>query len=368
MIKEKEKFVVKFKLDNKLALTDGAWFEACHAINSKGTSKGNLSITDEMLEMFVDNFKAGVVRRYLKDGAPRLLINYEHYFDTKAGWILDAEIRDKKLSNGDTIKSLWLKPSWLSDAAEAIKNDKYEYFSIEFDREFYDDQNNITAENVLTGGALTNNPFVMELETISLSVLTEKRENDREEKKMKELLTALKSDGIELSDDATVIDVATAFKTILTEKKDAETKLAETSEKLTASETKLTETETALTDLTAAHTEVSEKLTASEKQIDEINAEKLTAEKTNLIENAIKDLKFSKAECSPDGVFGKLIEKDIELAREFVEKASVRFEVTGSNSQIETLTSDEARAAEMKELMATGVSAMDAYNKTKPKV
>jgi phage I-like protein len=93
-------------------------------------------------------------------------IDYDHKEDPAkghqaAGWAKDADVR------GD---GLWLGVAFTADARQAIKEEKYKYFSAEFDDEWTDPQGQ-KHQDVLFGGGLTNRPFMKNLMPVNLSEL-----------------------------------------------------------------------------------------------------------------------------------------------------------------------------------------------------
>ena len=121
---------------------------------------------------------------------------------------------------------------------------------------------------------------------------------------MEKLTIALKGLGVKLSDTPSDAEVIEAYKLAMDGKASAEKELL----------TVKTEKEA-----------VDKKLTAAEKELADVK-EKADAEaKTAVLEQAVKELKFSPDECKPEGVFGKLVNKDIELSKEFLKAAPERF-------------------------------------------
>lgn len=100
-------------------------------------------------------------------------INYDHREHTgeAAGWIKDSNIRD----NG-----LWVKIEFTDDAVEKIRKKGYKYFSSEFTDKYTDPKTGEEYQDVLIGGALTNVPFLKDLEPLTLSEITKENSMDRE--------------------------------------------------------------------------------------------------------------------------------------------------------------------------------------------
>ena len=367
-------YVIPVKLSK--AMIEGDWFMACHEYQSDGTSKGDISISAEEMADFVSNFKAGIVRRWPdKNGMFRLKINYEHWGSTFAGWIVDAELREKKLTTGQTVKALWLKAEWTSDAATAIEKEELNYFSIEYfsgDKLYRDDQTGKTYRNVLVGGALTNDPFVMEMEPMALSTLEEMRKQKEaltapkiqvKEDDMKILLSTLK-----LAESATEADAVSAVTKLTVAHDDLATKLSVKEAEVTKLTKELADSKTLLS-------AEQEKVKAFEKKEKDTLTKVAEERKAQLIKLAIsgdaskgeKIGKCSKADCEPTGFFGKLLEKDMDLAEEFLSTAKVTGFKTVGGSDETTLSTDEQMAKRMKELMSgdTKLSAEAAHQKVR---
>ena len=78
-------------------------------------------------------------------------VNYNHKREKAAGWINELQVKD----NG-----LWGKVEWTEPGANSIRNGEFRYFSPEFAPEWAHPKSGDNFTDVLTGGALTNNPFL----------------------------------------------------------------------------------------------------------------------------------------------------------------------------------------------------------------
>ncbi len=148
---------------------------------------GTIDITAERAQRFAESVKAKV--RGIDPS-----INYEHD-DSKdaAGWVKDAEAR----SDG-----VWLLADWVADAATAIKDKKWRYFSAEFADEWVDQQGKKHTD-VIMGGALSNRPFVKSLAPINLSEATVENALDLVALISGQTVDSLKGGtSVELSDEA----------------------------------------------------------------------------------------------------------------------------------------------------------------------
>jgi hypothetical protein len=132
------------------------WVHALPLGSYKHPTYGTIDITPERAQRFVSSVKSNA-------RGIELSINYEHKNDSgAAGWVKDAEAR----SDG-----VWLSVDWVPDAATALKDKKWRYFSAEFDDEWTDPQGTKHTD-VIVGGAITNRPFMKNLVPINLSEAT----------------------------------------------------------------------------------------------------------------------------------------------------------------------------------------------------
>lgn len=134
--------------------TDSSWVHALPLGSYKHPIYGTIDITVDRVKNFADGIKNKV------RGTVEPSINYVHdNSNVAAGWVKNAEPR----SDG-----LWLFVEWVKDAAQAIKDKKWRYFSSEFEDEWTDTQG-AKHKDVILGGALTNRPFMKNLVPINLS-------------------------------------------------------------------------------------------------------------------------------------------------------------------------------------------------------
>lgn len=135
---------------------EGSWVHALPIGDYKHPVYGTISITTDRAKNFVENVKA-------KARGIDPSINYEHNNENvAAGWVKDADQR---------ADGVWLFVEWVKDAAQAIKDKKWRYFSSEFEDEWEDPQGK-KHKDVIFGGALTNRPFMKNLVPINLSEAT----------------------------------------------------------------------------------------------------------------------------------------------------------------------------------------------------
>lgn len=132
---------------------DSSWVHALPIGNYKHPVYGTINIDASRAK----NFAEGVVSRVR---GIDLSINYNHNNEeVAAGWVKNAESR---------VDGVWLFVEWVKDAAQAIKDKKWRYFSSEFVDEWMDSQGK-KFKDVMMGGALTNRPYMKNLVPINLS-------------------------------------------------------------------------------------------------------------------------------------------------------------------------------------------------------
>lgn len=131
-----------------------SWIQLMPLGEYKHTLYGKVDITHNKVEKFVDNFRNNV------RGIP-LDIDYDHKAHTgkAAGWIEDVQDRG--------FDGLWGQVKWTQPAYDSLKAGEYKYFSPEFVDEWEHPQNG-KYENVLLGGAITNRPFLKDIQPINL--------------------------------------------------------------------------------------------------------------------------------------------------------------------------------------------------------
>ena len=115
-------------------------------------------------------------------------IDYDHkkYDGRAAGWIKRGTVKPD---------GLYATIEWTEPAYQSLKKGEYRYFSPEFMFNWTDPKDNVTYENVLSGGALTNRPFLKDIKPINLGEI-----------EMDELLQALRQ-RYQLSEDASAEEI-----------------------------------------------------------------------------------------------------------------------------------------------------------------
>lgn len=224
---------------------DLSWFEACREgawdyVHPNGKTE-KVKINERTIDNFIRNFKENV-RGLVLPGTnnPTLPIDYEHGKDPKygkdaAGWIGDLEKRDKTLSDGRVVKSLWIKPAeYTPDAQDAVKNGVKRYFSVTFN-DWINPETKKFYKDVLFGGALTNEPFVKGLTPITLTELVDEPKKFKKENNMLEKIKKfLAANDIKFAEDVSddiVMSEAHKYLVTLTEAFEEKSKEVEEFEK-----------------------------------------------------------------------------------------------------------------------------------------
>lgn len=150
---------------------------------------GRFELTETHIDEFIKNFES---KAYGIEPA----INYNHeVFDKASGWPvrLYKTVSEVKLSDKDKPKkraNLNMEIEWTPAAAKAIREKEFRYFSIEFQFEFTNSETQEKHQNVVTGGALTNKPFLKGTNV----ELEEKVYKEKKGMNKQEMLIALESE------------------------------------------------------------------------------------------------------------------------------------------------------------------------------
>jgi phage I-like protein len=142
---------------------------------------GDIDFTTERLQRFADSIN-NRVREIDAD------IDYDHKkrTDEAAGWVKQASVKED---------GLHLLVEWTGEAAGKIRSKAYKYFSPEFVDEWEHPKTKVVHKDVLNGGAITNRPFLKDLQPLNLSEMLDRapvddpeERNDMDLKKFTELL------------------------------------------------------------------------------------------------------------------------------------------------------------------------------------
>lgn len=260
-------------------------------------------------------------------------INYNHdMFDKAAGWIKSVDIReleeDAKLSSSKKRYAIDLGVEWTPAAAKAIRDGEYRYFSIEFAFDYKNSETGKVTKNVITGGALTNKPFlkgtVLELQEVA------------ENKKEVESMNIAEIKGVLLSDHSINLD-----------------ELVERSKRLSEVESELEKAE--------------EKIEELEKEVKEAEAEAEAKEVEAVLSDALSSGKATKHLC--DSVLrAHFLSIGSDAAKKIVSEMPVIVKIepkgaTLSDDVKEGETVDEKRhRLALAEAEKSGISYMNAVN------
>lgn len=189
--------------------------------------QGEFKLTENHLDDFISNFDKNVT-------GIEPAINYNHNIHDKAsGWIKGI----KKVSsttglsddNLQTVSGLDLDVEWTPAGKESIRNGEYKYFSIEFSFDFVNSESQEKSNNVITGGALTNKPFLKSPEPVAFEEEKKKNERGNPMSTKQELLLSLKSDfDLDVLEDAKKLEASVKeVKKLSSELKASQTELSE---------------------------------------------------------------------------------------------------------------------------------------------
>jgi hypothetical protein len=153
---------------------------------------GQINITPQKVQKFVENFRKNV-RGITLD------VDYDHkaHDGKAAGWIEDIQDRG--------FDGLWGRVKWTQPAYQSLKAGEYKYFSPEFQDEWEHPQSQEVHQDVLFGGAITNRPFLKDIQPINLHEVIRASEGGPvvDPKKLRQMLG--------LKEDATEEDVEKAL-------------------------------------------------------------------------------------------------------------------------------------------------------------
>ena len=125
----------------------------------------DLKITSLDLQKLKQNFDSNARRQEI-DGRPVVPFNFSHNtWDEAAGWITSLEIgKDSK-----NFEALFAEVDWTKKGAQKIKEKEFKFVSSEFAFNFKDPESGKIFDIILGGAALTNVPFIRDMEAVQLS-------------------------------------------------------------------------------------------------------------------------------------------------------------------------------------------------------
>ena len=152
---------------------------------------GSFELKEDHIDEFIKNFESNVL-------GIQPAVNFNHIRNDKAaGWIVGMSKRNISidLSNGTTREAVGLDidVNWTQSGIDSIKGGEYKYFSIEFTFEFVNSETQAKTNNVVTGGAITNIPFLKQTQ-VALEEGDINSEEGVEVMKKDEMLLSLKKD------------------------------------------------------------------------------------------------------------------------------------------------------------------------------
>lgn len=279
---------------------------------------GPIMITAGDIREFIQNFNAEVRKGVF------ITAGHEGFAELPAvGWITKLDQRDT---------GLWGTVEWNELGKETLSDKQYKFFSPEFYRDYEDPQTHQIYRNVLTGGALTKQPYFKELEAVVFS-------EPKLRKQFNEYNNTMNLKELVAKDITTLTDEEKAFivehKAELTEEEkvlvtsiiDApvETPAAETEEAKVAREAK----EAADANVAAGlNPDGSVKVEGSDKKLVQISASELAALQAaaDQGQQAFKELNKQKIEASVKALTfsnsnteGKFLPKSSDKLRAFME-------------------------------------------------
>lgn len=135
---------------------------------------GIITFTEEHYKQWKANLERGVMGGRCEDGSPCIATDYGHAMDEAvppemqkaSGYIKDLKLEDNRV---------YALIEFTPKAVEGIKNKEWSWFSVSVVDSLTDQKTGEDVGSVLMGGALTNRPFIPDLEPIRLSDLRPSR-------------------------------------------------------------------------------------------------------------------------------------------------------------------------------------------------
>ncbi len=184
---------------------DASWLQAFPVGEYTHEIYGKIKMTVERAR----NMASNVIR---KVRGIDIAIDYGHDSGGEAaGWVTSAEARHD---------GLWLFVEWTKEAATAIREGKYRYFSPEYMDKWKHPQSGDEFTDVVLGGGLTNRPFLKNIMPVNLSEIEKAIEQGGGgmEELLKKLREALKL-GEDVEEDAILEALSEALQPKPEEKK-----------------------------------------------------------------------------------------------------------------------------------------------------
>jgi len=126
---------------------------------------GEVAITPEKLQRFVENFKKNV-------RGQEIATNFDHGYDRAkgnkaSGWIRDVEVAPS--SDDPTQFSVYVHVEPTNEARAELDDKQWKYFSLEWDDDWMDTNTGEVVKDVITGGAFTNKPIAKRMLPVNMS-------------------------------------------------------------------------------------------------------------------------------------------------------------------------------------------------------
>jgi len=309
----------KVEIDNYLAMRyhsslnlseSEKWVQLFRAGDWTNSYK-NFKVKPRELDEFVANFHANA----LQTEKGEVQFNFSHNsHERAAGWITDLRRNGKHLEG---------KVRWTRAGRQALEDEDFKYVSAELAFVYKNEETGEETNNVLTGAALTNIPFVRGMKAVALSETSESDSkeflylhNPRNMDAFKVMLSALREkDAVSLDEAATLNEM---FAT-LSEEEQAEVK-EEVAEVEAKTESEATEE---VVEEEVVEEETNEATLAENVELSEMKAElaeKAEALKLAQSENDKMKLDMRKKEIGAKveelSTKGILLPKQVELANE----------------------------------------------------
>lgn len=350
---------------------------------SKGRS--GLKFTKKDLEKVVENFNNNVIDSGMKtaSGASELPVNIDHLYGgaerDAAGWIVDLRIEN----NDKKGHSLMAKIRWTELGIEKVSKELFRGFSVEIhtkDSPYLNSETGDKTPFVLTGLALTNEPFISGMKAAELSakaealitnlsknmdtikiMLSSLRDADKVTRSELELLNK----AVECLSDDEKEEVKEDVEAVETKVEETEAQEKEAEKEAEKTEEEKKELSRLAKDKDAEVTKLSKKLSEVHSELDKVKLER-RAEKTQL---AVEKLS-SESKIVGEKIVEKTVEmllsksdKDADEMLSFLDSQPSRLsteEIGGSVEDTTEAKTELLAQTRAKELMSEGLSKADA--------
>lgn len=156
------------------ANAQGVWVNIVNLGEYEHPEYGTITFTEEDFRQWKANLERGVMGGRCEDGRPCIATDYGHAMDENLPPEMQRAsgyIKDLKLEGNRVYALVEFTPR----ALEGIKNKEWSWFSVSVVDSLIDQRTGQDVGSTLLGGALTNRPYVPDLEPIRLSDLRPSR-------------------------------------------------------------------------------------------------------------------------------------------------------------------------------------------------